>query len=39
MQSACLPSNRKYSPIAEPAYGAIHFIGAASFAGALTMIV
>ena len=29
----------KYSPIAQPAYGAIHLIGAASCAGAVTMIV
>ena len=39
MQSACLPLNMKYSPIAQPAYGAIHLIGAASAAEALTMIV
>ena len=39
MQSACRPSNRKYSPIAQPANGAIHLIGAASEAGAVTMIV
>ena len=29
----------KYSPIAHPANGAIHLIGAASLAGAVTMIV
>ena len=29
----------KYSPIAQPAYGAIHLIGAASEAAAVTMIV
>ena len=30
MHTACLPSNMKYSPMAAPAYGAIHLIGAAS---------
>ena len=39
MTSACLPWNRKYSPIAAPAYGAIHLIGAASCAAAVTTIV
>ena len=39
MTSACLPSKRKCSPIAAPANGAIHLIGAASAAGAETMIV
>ena len=39
MQSALRPSNMKYSPIAQPAYGAIHLIGAASDAAAVTMIV
>ena len=39
MQSACPPLNMMCSPIAQPAYGAIHLIGAASEAPALTMIV
>ena len=39
MHSACRPLNMKYSPIAQPAYGAIHLIGAASEAAAVTMIV
>src|SRR6266581_2903566 len=33
MTSACLPLKRKYSPIAQPANGAIHLIGAASDVG------
>ena len=39
MTSACFPLKRKYSPIAAPANGAIHLIGAASCAGAETTIV
>ncbi len=39
MTSACLPSKRKCSPIAQPANGAIHLIGAASFAAAVTIVV
>ena len=39
MQTAWPPLFMKYSPIAQPAYGAIHLIGAASEAGAVTMIV
>src|SRR4051795_7514225 len=39
MQSACLPAYRKCSAIAQPAYGAMNLIGAASSAGAATMIV
>ena len=39
MTSACSPLYRKYSPIAQPANGAIHLIGAASCAGAVTIVV
>ena len=39
MQSAWLPLFMKYSPMAVAAYGAIHLIGAASDAGAVTIIV
>ena len=39
MTSACFPLKRKYSPIAAPANGAIHLIGAASWAGAEMTIV
>ncbi len=39
MQTAWRPSKRKCSPMAAPANGAIHLIGAASAAEALTMIV
>jgi len=39
MTSECWPLNMKCSPIAQPAYGAIHLIGAASEAGAVTMTV
>ncbi len=39
MTSACLPLKRKYSPIAAPANGAIHLIGAASCAAAEMIVV
>ncbi len=39
MTSECLPLNKKYSPIAAPANGAIHLIGAASFAAAVMIVV
>ena len=39
MHTAWRPLNMKYSPIAAPANGAIHLIGAASEAPAVTMIV
>jgi hypothetical protein len=39
MQSAWPPLNMMCSPIAQPANGAIHLIGAASCAAAVTMIV
>ena len=39
MQSACLPLYMKYSPIAQPAYGAMYCSGAGSDAEAETTIV
>ena len=39
MMSACMPLSRKYSPTAQPEYGARNCSGAASDAVAATMVV
>lgn len=39
MINACLPRSRKYSPIAQPEYGARNCNGAASLAVAATIMV